>query len=57
MPWDDDDEWPKPSHDPESVEHRRKAIREILEANRRALRWVYAGLGVLIALVLYLALR
>ncbi len=57
MAWDDDEEWPDLPDDPESVERRRKAMREVSEMKRRALRWAYAGLGFLIALVLYLALR
>jgi hypothetical protein len=57
MAWDDDEDWPELSDDPESIERRRQAMREVSEFRRRALRWAYAGLGVLIALVVYLALR
>jgi hypothetical protein len=32
-------------------------MREVAEARQKALRWAYAGLGFLIALVVYLALR
>ena len=55
--WDDDEEWPELSDDPEAVERRRQASREIANARQKALRWAYAGLGFLIALVLYLAAR
>lgn len=55
--WDDDEDWPELPDDPESVERRRRAMREVADVKRRALRWAYAGLGFLIALVLYLALR
>lgn len=57
MGWDDDEEWPELSDDPESVERRRQASREIANARQKALRWAYAGLGFLIALVLILANR
>ena len=57
MAWDDDEEWPKLSDDPEAVERRRKASLEIRETRQRILRWVYAGLGFLIVLVIYLATR
>ena len=57
MAWDDDEDWPERPDDPESIERRRQAMREVSEVKRRALRWAYAGLGVLIALVIYLALR
>ena len=57
MAWDDDEEWPELPDDPESVERRRQAMRQVAEARQKALRWAYAGLGFLIALVVYLALR
>ena len=57
MAWDDDEDWPELPDDPESIERRRRAMREVSEFRRRALRWAYAGLGFLIALVVYLALR
>ena len=57
MAWDDDEEWPELSDDPEAVERRRQASREIANAKQKALRWAYAGLGFLIALVIILATR
>jgi hypothetical protein len=57
MAWDDDEEWPELSDDPEAVERRRKASIEIRDAKQRVLRWVYAGLGFLIVLVIFLATR
>ena len=57
MAWDDDEEWPELSDDPEAVERRRQASREIASAKQKALRWAYAGLGFLIILVIVLATR
>jgi hypothetical protein len=57
MAWDDDEEWPELSDDPESVARRRAASIEIRNAKQRVLRWVYAGLGFLIVLVIFLATR
>ena len=57
MAWDDDEEWPELSDDPEAVERRRRASREIANAKQKALRWAYAGLGFLIILVIFLATR
>lgn len=57
MAWDDDEEWPELSDDPEAVERRRQASRQIADAKRKILRWVYAGLGFLLVLVIYLATR
>jgi hypothetical protein len=56
--WDDDEEWPKPGTDPESLERRREAARQIAAYRRRALRWAYAVLAVLIVvLILVVTLR
>ena len=57
MAWDDDEDWPELPDDPESIERRRRALREVSEFRQRAMRWAYGGLGFLIALVVYLALR
>jgi hypothetical protein len=57
MAWDDEDEWPEPDRDPESLERRRAALRQGAEARRRLLRWVYAGLAILLIVVIVLALR
>ncbi len=57
MAWDDDEEWPELSDDPEAVERRRQASREIANAKQKALRWAYAALGFLIILVIFLATR
>jgi hypothetical protein len=56
MGWDDEDEWPEPDRDPESLERRRRAIGEVASARRRLLRWAYAGLGILLIVVIVLAL-
>ncbi|MGD9695031.1 MAG: hypothetical protein AB7V42_05155 [Thermoleophilia bacterium] len=55
MAYDDEDDWPKPRHDPESEEIVRERLRSTAEVRRRVLRWVYAGLGVLLIVVLVLA--
>ena len=57
MGWDDDDEFPELSDDPEAVERRRLASLEIRAARQRILRWAYGILGFLIVLVIYLATR
>jgi hypothetical protein len=56
--WDDDEEWPKPGTDPDSIERRRETARQIAEYRRRALRWAYAALAILIVvLILVITLR
>ena len=58
MAWDDDEEWPKPGSDPESLERRRQTASQIAAYRRRALRWAYAALFVLIVvLILVITLR
>lgn len=57
MGWDDDEEWPELSDDPDAVEARRKASAQISAARQKALRWAYAALGFLIVLVIFLANR
>ena len=56
MGWDDDDDWPEPDHDPESLERRRKALRDIAPMRDRLMRAAYAGLGILLIVVIVLAL-
>lgn len=54
---DDDDGWPPPERDPEKLEHMKAEIhRTVTAANRTVLRWVYAGLAVLVIVVIVLAL-
>jgi hypothetical protein len=56
--WDDDEDWPAPGTDPESLERRRRTAGEIAAYRRRALRWAYAALAVLIVvLILVITLR
>lgn len=53
---DEDDGWPPPERDPEKLEQMRREIHTtVVRANRRVLRWVYAGLAVLLILVIVLA--
>ena len=54
MTYDDDDDWPEPDRDPESLERRRREIARIDQ--RRLLRWAYGILALLIVLVVVLAL-
>lgn len=56
MGWDDDDDWPEPDHDEESLERRRKAIRDMAAVRRNFIRAAYAGLGILLIVVIVLAL-
>jgi len=56
VPFDDDDDWPEPEHDPEKLQHARETLRCEAEMRRKALRWVYAGLAVLVIVVIVLAL-
>jgi hypothetical protein len=54
---DDDDEWGKQlPDDPESVERRRETMRGLGVLRRRALRWAYAVLGILVIVVVVIAL-
>ena len=54
---DEDDGWPPPERDPEKLEHMRREIHTtVVRANRTVLRWVYAGLAVLLIIVIVLAL-
>jgi hypothetical protein len=54
VPYDDDD-WPEPERDPEKLENARRRFAETREARKRALRWAYAILGVLLIVVIVLA--
>ena len=53
-----DDEEPEPRRitDPEELERSRQGIRELYQVRRTVLRWVYAGLAVLVIIVVVLAL-
>ena len=51
----DDDEWPEPERDPEVLENARRQLRDLQEMRRRLLRWTYAGLGILLIIVIVLA--
>jgi hypothetical protein len=53
--WDDDEEWPKLDDDPEAVERRRKAMSEVAVWRRKALRWAYAVIAILIVVVILVA--
>ncbi len=53
-----EDEEPEPRRitDPEEIERSRQGIRELYQVRRTVLRWVYAGLAVLVIIVVVLAL-
>lgn len=53
---DDEDDWPEPERDPEVLENARRQLSSVREARQRVLRWTYAGLGLLLILVIVLAL-
>ena len=57
MAYDDDDDWPEPERDSEELRaaSRRRIARMRRTSVRRMLRWTYAGLGVLLILVIVLA--
>ena len=56
MAYDDDDDWPEPERDSEELrEASRRRIAEMRRTRQRILRWTYAGLGVLLILVILLA--
>lgn len=56
VPLDDDDDWPEPERDPAKLERARETLRCEADMRRKALRWVYAGLAVLVIVVIVLAL-
>ena len=52
----DDDDWPEPERDPEKLEAARRRIAGAMRGpRRRLLRWTYAGLGILLIVVILLA--
>ena len=56
MAYDDDDDWPEPERDPEKLEAARRRIAAAMRGpRRRLLRWTYAGLGILLIVVILLA--
>ena len=56
MAYDDDDDWPEPERDPEKIEAARRSIAGgMRETRRRILRWTYAGLAILLIVVILLA--
>lgn len=55
MAYDDEEPEPEPLRDPEKLEQSRARIREFYEVRRTVLRWVYAGLAVLLIIVVVLA--
>jgi hypothetical protein len=55
--YDDDDDWPEPERDSEELRAAsRRRIAETRQTRQRILRWTYAGLGILLVLVILLAI-
>lgn len=52
MGWDDDDDWAKLDDSSEAREQRRRGYASTREIRRRALRWAYGVLAILLILVL-----
>ncbi len=55
MAADDEDDWPEPERDPVVLENARQQLRSLQEMRKRLLRWTYAGLALLLILVIVLA--
>ena len=56
MAYDDEEPEPEPLRDPEKIAESRARIRELYEVRRTVLRWVYAGLAVLLIVIIVLAM-
>lgn len=54
---DDEDDFPPPLTDPEEIERAKQAYASTFDLRRKALRYAYVVLGLLIVLVIYLAMR
>lgn len=53
-PNDDDDDWPEPIHTPEERKRATEAYEATFGIRKKALRWGYVVLGVLVILVIVL---
>lgn len=51
---DDDDDWPPPETDPETIENARSKLREARRSQERILRWSYAIIAILVIVVIVL---
>jgi len=56
MAYEDEEPEPERVTDPEAIERSRQGIRELYEVRRNVLRWVYAGLAVLVIVIIVLAM-
>lgn len=52
----DDDDWPPPETDPETIENARTRLREARRSQEKILRWSYAIIGVLVVVIIVLVL-
>lgn len=58
MAYDDDDDWPEPERDPEKLAIARERLHGMQATSQRVLRYTYAGLALLvIVLIVLVALR
>lgn len=56
MAYDDEDDWPEPERDPAKLDAARRQIAaDTRAARQKVLRYVYAGLGILLIVVILLA--
>lgn len=53
---DDDDDWPEPIHTPEERKRASSAFSATFDLRRKALRYAYLALGLLIVIVIIVAL-
>ena len=53
--YDDDDDWPEPERDPEKLEAPAGGSPRRAGLRQEVLRWTYAGLAILLILVILLA--
>lgn len=51
---DDNDDWPPPETDPETIENARSQLRSARRGQEKILRWSYAIIAVLVILIIVL---
>lgn len=56
-PRDEDDDFPPPLTDPEDIARAKAAYASTFDLRRKALRYAYVVLALLVLLVIYLAMR
>lgn len=53
---DDDDDWKGPADDPAVIENAKQQLRKVQAVQRRALRWAYFAIAILVIIVVVVAL-